>query len=363
MTAERPAAHTAAGGGRLDPITLTVLTSALSGVAEEMGTALVRSAYSSNIKERRDCSAALFDARGRMVAQAEHIPVHLGAMPEAVAAVMERGPGSGDVFVLNDPFSGGNHLPDITMVSRLGTDQQTWGYAVTRAHHSDVGGMQPGSMPAGSRDIWSEGLGYPASTARACRRLCSGRAGADPGQHAHAAAAAGRLPGPDRGEPACPGPAGRPDGPVGRRHGLRRVRRGSGVYPAAHPGGGRCAARRRYAASSQIEGDGVTDEDIPIRVAVRVAGDRIVVDFAGTAGAVDGNVNCPLSVTRSACFFALRVLLPDDVPANSGTYAPLEIIAPEGSLVNARPPFSCGRRQRRDQPAASPTPCSTRSPR
>ena len=181
MTAGRPAGRTGRGGWRLDPITLSVLTSALSGVAEEMGTALVRSAYSSNIKERRDCSAALFDARGRMVAQAEHIPVHLGAMPEAVAAVMERDPGPGDVYVLNDPFSGGNHLPDITMVSPLGTDKQTWGYAVTRAHHSDVGGMQPGSMPAGSRDIWSEGLVIPPVRLVRAGDYVFGRAGADPG--------------------------------------------------------------------------------------------------------------------------------------------------------------------------------------
>jgi N-methylhydantoinase B len=147
--------------GRLDPITLSVLSSALSGIAEEMGTVLVRSAYSSNIKERRDCSAALFDGRGRMVAQAEHIPVHLGAMPDAVAAVMARNPDPGDVFVVNDPFSGGNHLPDVTMVSPLGNDEERWGFAVTRAHHSDIGGMQPGSMPAGSRDIYSEGLIIP----------------------------------------------------------------------------------------------------------------------------------------------------------------------------------------------------------
>ena len=128
MTTGRPADRTGAEGGRLDPITLSVLTSALSGVAEEMGTALVRSAYSSNIKERRDCSAALFDAGGTMVAQAEHIPVHLGAMPEAVAAVMARQPGPGDVFAINDPFSGGTHLPDITLVSPMALDGEILGY-------------------------------------------------------------------------------------------------------------------------------------------------------------------------------------------------------------------------------------------
>jgi N-methylhydantoinase B len=139
---------------RLDPVTLSVLASALAGIAEEMGAVLIRGAYSSNIKERRDCSAALFDATGRMVRQAEHIPVHLGAMPEAVAAVREREPQAGDVFALNDPFSGGTHLPDITLVSPLAPGgEEVVGFAVTRAHHSDVGGMSPGSMPANSRSI------------------------------------------------------------------------------------------------------------------------------------------------------------------------------------------------------------------
>ena len=118
-------------------------------------------AYSSNIKERRDCSAALFDADGRMVAQAEHIPVHLGAMPEAVAAVIARTPRPGDVFALNDPYTGGTHLPDLTLVTPMTDDGDILGYAVTRAHHSDVGGMRPGSMPSDSREIYQEGLIVP----------------------------------------------------------------------------------------------------------------------------------------------------------------------------------------------------------
>ena len=134
-------------------IQLQVLGHALRGVAEEMGAALIRSAFSANIKERRDCSTALFDESGRMVAQAEHIPVHLGAMPDAVAAVMSHDPGRDDVFILNDPFAGGTHLPDITLVSR--TDV---GFAVTRAHHADVGGVEPGSMPAASRTLEEEGV-------------------------------------------------------------------------------------------------------------------------------------------------------------------------------------------------------------
>src|SRR5213078_2386928 len=117
----------------------------LRAVAEEMGAILIRSAFSANIKERRDCSTALFDARGRMIAQAEHIPVHLGAMPDAVAAVMAHDPGPNDVYALNDPYAGGTHLPDITLVSRT-----PLGFAVTRAHHADVGGSEPGSLPATS---------------------------------------------------------------------------------------------------------------------------------------------------------------------------------------------------------------------
>src|SRR5437764_3705698 len=137
-------------------IDLQVLGALLRAVAEEMGAVLVRSAFSANIKERRDCSTALFDERGRMIAQAEHIPVHLGAMPDAVAAVMRHEPARDDVWIVNDPYTGATHLPDITLVSR--TDV---GFAVTRAHHADVGGREPGSMPADSRTLDEEGVVIP----------------------------------------------------------------------------------------------------------------------------------------------------------------------------------------------------------
>ena len=137
-------------------VELQVIGSALRGIAEEMGVALVRSAFSANIKERRDCSAALFDERGRMIAQAEHIPVHLGAMPDAVAAVRARDPEPGETWILNDPFTGGTHLPDVTLVSRV-----PLGFAVSRAHHADVGGMEPASLPAASRELLQEGLVLP----------------------------------------------------------------------------------------------------------------------------------------------------------------------------------------------------------
>ncbi len=323
---------------RLDPITLSVLGSGLSGIAREMGALLVRGAYSSNIKERRDCSAALFDGDGRKVAQAEHIPVHLGAMPEAVAAVLEMKPRPGDVFALNDPFSGGTHLPDITLVSPVAPVGEVLAYAVTRAHHSDVGGMSPGSMPADSTDIYQEGLVVPP-----VRLVAEGRPVDDVLKLILANV---RTPAVRRGDLRAQLAAHRL-----AEHRVAELveRRGRETVEAAFDDVVAYAERRtreaisglpdgRYSARSEIEGDGVTDEDVALAVEVTIDGDSMHIDFDGTANAVAGNVNCPLAVTRSACYFALRVLLPDDVPANAGTYAPLEIDAPNRSLVNARSP-------------------------
>src|SRR5207249_9219359 len=142
--------------GTVIDIELQIVGSLLRAVAEEMGAVLVRSAFSANIKERRDCSTALFDERGRMIAQAEHIPVHLGAMPDAVAAVMRLDLAPGQVAILNDPYTGGTHLPDVTLVSR--TDL---GFAVSRAHHADVGGIEPASLPAFSHTLEEEGVILP----------------------------------------------------------------------------------------------------------------------------------------------------------------------------------------------------------
>jgi len=324
--------------GKLDPVTLSVLASALSGVAEEMGAVLIRGAYSSNIKERRDCSAALFDGQGRMVAQAEHIPVHLGAMPEAVAAIMDKNPEPGDVFAINDPYSGGTHLPDITLVSPVALEGELVGYAVTRAHHSDVGGMGPGSMPSDSREIYQEGIIIPPV------RLVRG------GEYVQDVLdillANVRTPDLRRGDLRAQIAA---NNIAEERIGELVERRGKEIVLAAFEEIISYAEKRareavrglpdgEYTAEDYIEGDGVTDDDIPIKVTVEIEDDAVTIDFAGTSDAVRGNVNCPLPVTRSACYFALRVLLPKDIPANAGTYAPLEIKAPEGSLVNARSP-------------------------
>ena len=327
----------------LDPVTLSVLASALSGIAEEAGAVLIRGAYSSNIKERRDCSAALFDASGAMVAQAEHIPVHLGAMPEAVAAVIEHEPEVGDVWIVNDPYRGGTHLPDITLVSPLasvsgdeaagrGRDGEILAYAVTRAHHSDVGGMSPGSMPADSRDVWQEGIVIPPL-----------RLGDDVLELILANV---RTPDIRRGDLRAQTAANQL---AGRRLEELVERRGRDTVEQAFEEVVAYAERRTrealrevpdgtYEAERALEGDGVSDDDVRIAAAVTVDGDALSIDFAGTADQVAGNVNCPLSVTRSACYFALRALLPSDVPANAGTYAALSIEAPEGSVVNAQSP-------------------------
>ena len=323
---------------KLDPVTLSVLSGSLNGIAEEMGAVLIRSSYSSNIKERRDCSTALFDARGRMVAQAEHIPVHLGAMPEAVAAVMRRDPKPGDVFALNDPYSGGTHLPDITLVSPVSYDNEIIGYAVSRAHHSDVGGMSPGSMPVGSREVYQEGLIIPP-----VKLVAAGEYVEDV---LDLMLANVRTPALRRGDLRAQIAANRiADDRVNeliQRRDLEEVltafdevisytERRTREAIRALPDGTRSA-------EDFLEGDGIDDADIPVRAEVTIEGDSVVIDFAGTSGAVEGNINCPLSVARSACYFALRVLLPGDVPANAGTYAPLSIEAPRGSLLNAESP-------------------------
>jgi N-methylhydantoinase B len=323
---------------RLDPVTLSVLSSAMVGIAEEMGAVLIRGSYSSNIKERRDCSTALFDAQGRMVAQAEHIPVHLGAMPEAVAAIMGRDPQPGDVFAINDPYSGGTHLPDITLVSPVAHDGEIIGYAVTRAHHSDVGGMRPGSAPSDSREIFQEGIIIPPV------RLVRG------GEYVvdvlDLLLANVRTPAIRRGDLRAQIAANQI---AEQRIGELMERRGKETVLAAFDEVISYTERRtrevvrnlpdgEYSAEDFMEGDGTVDEDIPIRVKITIREDSMSIDFSGTAEAVGGNVNCPLAVTRSACYFALRVLLPGDVPANAGTYAPLDIEAPDGSLVNARSP-------------------------
>ena len=306
------------------PVELQVLGSALRAIAEEMGAVLIRSAFSANIKERRDCSTALFDSSGRMITQAEHIPVHLGAMPEAVAAVRAHDPAPGEPWILNDPYSGGTHLPDLTIVTRT-----ELGYAVTRAHHADVGGPEPGSLPAGSRTLADEGVVIPPT------RLDEHALGSLVAQMRNPDERRGDL----RAQLAAHRLADERLRDLCARRGRDRVDAAMDELYAYSERVVRTALRElpdgRYEASDHVEhSDGLAE----IRVAVTLAGDSVEIDFAGTAPQVDGNVNCPLSVTRSACFYVVRCLTAPDLPASGGAFEPVTVRAPEGCLLNARPP-------------------------
>ncbi len=328
--------------GVLDAIGLEVMAHAFAGIAEEMGAVLVASAVSPNVRERRDSSAALFDAQGEMIAQAAHIPVHLGAMPDAVAAVMALDPGPGDTFMLNDPFTGGTHLPDITMVHAIALGGRVAGYTVVRAHHSDVGGMRPGSMPPHSTDLFQEGIVLPPVrwTRRGVvqedvRRLLLANV-RTPEMRSHDLAAQ---------QAACERGALR-FRELAQRHGKGYVAGAVRDLLAYAERRTRASLAERvrpgvYQAEDWLESDGVEDRDIAIRVAVEVTRDgRLRCDFTGTDPAVQGNVNCPLSVTRSAVLFVLRCLVDEDIPTNGGLQRVISITAPVGTLVNATWPHA-----------------------
>ncbi|QLC34985.1 hydantoinase B/oxoprolinase family protein (plasmid) [Halarchaeum sp. CBA1220] len=331
-------------GPDIDAVTLEVVRNQLESLAEEMGQVLIRGAYSPNIKEREDCSTALFDASGRLVAQAEHIPVHLGAMPASVAAVRERDPAPGDVFVLNDPFAGGTHLPDVTMVSAIGIDargdggEETLGYAVSRAHHADVGGATPGSMPAGAREIFEEGLRVPPT-----RLVADGDVVEDVmglllanvrNPEERRADFRAQLAANDRGAERLRD--------LVAEHSRPKIEAAfDAVIDYSRE---RVEAELRdlpdgtYRASDVLEGDGRSEDDVPIAVTVTVDGASVTVDFDGTAGQVAGNVNAPLAVAESAVYFVLRCLTDPEIPPNQGCYDPVTVDAPRGCLLNPEPP-------------------------
>jgi N-methylhydantoinase B len=317
----------------LDPVGLQVMVGALRAACEEMGATLIRSAYSANIKERRDCSTALFDARGELVMQAEHIPVHLGSMPDAVAAVLGEDHRPGVGWILNDPYRGGTHLPDVTLISPVFAADELLGFAACRAHHADIGGPSPAGMPARSRTLDEEGVVIPPTRVgegeleRIAARLREPRHRlAD----LRAQAAANRI-----GE--------RRLAELVERHGLDRLREGMAEILAYAERRTRAALRElpdgEYEAEDLLEDDaGGTPRDVRLRVVASVRGDRLRLDFAGTDPQIDGNLNCPLSVTKSAAFFAVRVLTDPDAPPCAGAYRPIEVVAPPGSLLNARFP-------------------------
>jgi len=315
----------------LDPITLQVLVGGLRAACDEMGATLIRSAYSANIKERHDCSTALFDAAGELVMQAEHIPVHLGSMPDAVAAVLGEEHEPGLAWILNDPYRGGTHLPDITLITPVFAAGELLGFAASRAHHADVGGPTPGSMPSFSRTLADEGVVIPptrATEAELERLAGQMRAPRQRLADLRAQAAANRV-----GELRL--------GELVERLGLDGLRAGMAEILAYTERRTRAALAElpdgAYRAEDVLEADGPDGEqrDVTLRVEARIAGDRLTLDFGGTDPEVDGNLNCPLSVTKSAAFFAVRVLTDPDGPPSAGAHRPIEVLAPSGCLLNA----------------------------
>ena len=321
-----------------DPLSLAVMNHAVAMIAEEMGTVLERGSLSPNIRERRDASSALFDAAGRMVAQAAHIPVHLGAMPESVRAVRDRKPHPGDVFLLNDPFHGGSHLPDLTMVKAIALGGKIAGYAAVRAHHADVGGMSPGSMPQGATELVQEGIILPPVRLE--------RAGVPDASMLELVLANVRTPEERRGDLAAQRGA-CAAGAAGWRALI--AREGAARLHAACDALLAYAERRAGAklreigdvtgrAEDVLEGDGVSETPVPLAVRLTIARGKLHLDFTGTSPRVRGNVNCPLAVTRAASLFVLRSLLDDDVPTNEGISRPITIVTPEDCFINARWP-------------------------
>ena len=322
----------------IDAIELEIFKGLFAAIPEEMGIALRRSSFSANIKERLDFSCALFDAQARMIAQAAHIPVHLGSMPLSVQACVEALQFQpGDVAILNDPYHGGTHLPDITLVSPVFLSDQPFGFVASRAHHADVGGISAGSMPI-STELSQEGIIIPPSKLhvggelnrelwdriRAAVRTPEERAGDLRAQLAANAIGVGRTL------------------ELVQKYGLAHVasaseallqysERATRGLLAEIPDG-------TYRFRDQLDDDGIDPESAEIRVSVTISGDRALVDFTGTAPQRRGSINAVYAVTVSAVYYVFRCLLDLDIPSNSGCLAPITVVAPEGCLVNARPP-------------------------
>jgi N-methylhydantoinase B len=332
-----------------DPIELEIFKNIFHSVAEEMGAALRRTAFSPNIKERRDYSCAVFDSGGEVLAMGDHMPVHLGSMPMSVRAVLERLElNPGDVAMLNDPFRGGTHLPDITLVApvyvqRTRAKARPDFYVASRAHHADVGGAYPGSMGL-CREIYQEGLRIPPVKLLRSGKMQSDvlaillnnvrtpmeREGDLKAQLAACHTGAERL------------------REISKRYGLPRTRRAAHELLDYSEQMMRAflenIPRGNYRAEDFLDNDGISDRPVKIAVEIRVArerkrpGNTVTVDFTGSDSQVEGSVNAVEAITYSACFYVFRCLLMEDVPATAGLMRPIRVIAAEGTVVNARPP-------------------------
>ena len=357
----------------VDPVTLEVIRNACEAIAAEMNADLVRTGYSPNITERRDCSTALFDADGAMIAQAETMPVHLGAMPFSVAAAVEAFPPDelvpGDSILLNDPFRGGAHLPDLTLVTPIfgrghaAPRGELVAFAANRAHHADVGGGTAGSVGATATEIYQEGLRIPpvklehgvGSTADNDEADGVGADSADTDEPVVESRlnedvvatilANVRTPDERRGDLRAQTAA----NATGRRrfHDAARTH-GETLRPALREIQDYSERRMRsaiddlpdgtYEFADALDGDGRGNGPLPIRVAVTVAGSDVTVDFAGTADQTDGPVNAVRAVTASATYYAVRAVTDPGIPPNAGCYRPIDLRTPDASIVDPHPP-------------------------
>jgi len=320
------------------PVELSIFSSRMEAVCDEMGAVLRNAAFSPNIRDRLDFSCAVFDDQGELCAQAAHIPVHLGSMAFAMGDIVERLEWlPGDMVILNDPYLGGTHLPDITLIAPLFVDNELAAFVVNRAHHADIGADVPGSMPVSS-SLDEEG--------QVIEPMYLMRQGVLDQSILDAIVGMTRNPNESRGDFAAQISAGRNG--LERLGGLIRV---MGLAPfraglkalnqyAEHlaleslkaiPAG-------EYRFQDWMDDDGQGNRDISIQVCLQVDGGRVAVDFTGTANQVAGNINCPLSVAAAAVYYVFRCLMPAHTPACAGTFRPITLSAPEGCLLNARFP-------------------------
>ncbi|MBV0903176.1 hydantoinase B/oxoprolinase family protein [Haloarcula salina] len=326
----------------VDSVTLEVTRNAAIAVCEEMNANLIRTGYSPNIKERRDCSCAMFDADAEMISQAENMPVHLGAMPFSVEAAIDRFPpetlSPGDAVLLNDPFYGGAHLPDLTLVTPVYHDGDLIAFAANRAHHADIGGSHAGSVSADSTEIYQEGLRIPPV------KLFEG---GEPNDDIFDMILSNvRTPDERRGDLRAQEAANE----TGKRRFTELASKyGSGQLEAALEEIKDYSERRMrseieslpdgtFEFADVLDDDGAGNTDLPIEAAVTVDGDEVHVDFTGTAPQTDGPINAVFAVTASATYYAVRCVTDPDIPPNHGCYRPIEITAPEGTIVNPEPP-------------------------
>ncbi|MBV8842886.1 MAG: hydantoinase B/oxoprolinase family protein [Bryobacterales bacterium] len=325
---------------RHQAIELELFRHLLVSIAEEMGVVLRRTSYSANIKERRDYSCAVYDARGDTVAMGDHMPVHLGAMPLSVRAAREAFElEPGDIALLNDPFRGGTHLPDITAVAPVYTrgSRKPSFFLANRAHHADVGGMSPGSMPL-AREIYQEGIRIPPIKIQRRGKLDRDllnlllanvrtpveREGDLMAQLAAIQRGATRL------------------NELVAKYGAARVASNMGALQDYSERMMRAAIRALppgvYRFEDCLDNDGISPDPVPVRVAIAIARGSAIVDFSGSAPQAAGAVNANYAVTLAAVMYVFRCLMKEDVPFTAGTLRPIRVIAPEGTVINARPP-------------------------